>query len=139
MPKPYRSPCPLASALDLVGDRWSLVVLRTMFAGARQFRDFEQAPERIATNILSNRLKALEANGLIERTIGEDGRPAYRLSRMGADLLPALQALAAWGLANIPGRWTPPDWFTKGRAMDWYPPAAPPGKTAKRPVRRKPK
>lgn len=121
MTRKYRSPCPVASALDLVGDKWSLVVLRTMFAGARQFRDFQKAPERIATNILADRLKRLEADGLIERE--NDGpRPAYRLTRKGADLLPSLQALAAWGFRHIPGRWTPPDWFVKGKPKDFYPP-----------------
>ena len=120
----FRSPCPAASALDIVGDKWTLIVIRSMFAGARRYRDFMEGPEKISTNILADRLKRLECLGLIDK-LTEPGRPpthAYRLTRTGADLLPVVQALAAWGRAHIPDRWDPPAWFVCARPEDYYPP-----------------
>jgi DNA-binding HxlR family transcriptional regulator len=120
---PFRSGCALSSALDLVGDKWSLVVLRGLFVGWTRYREFLAAPERISTNILANRLRRLEAQGLIARLPGSGrGGTSYRLTRMGADLLPALQALAIWGHANLRDRWAPPDWFLTARPEDFYPP-----------------
>ena len=112
---PFRSDCPIASALDLVGDRWSLVVIRNLMLGAGSYRDLLRAPEKIATNILSDRLSRLEAAGLLEvtspRTPGARG--GYRLTRAGADLLPVLQTLAIWGENHLPARRKTPDWFLK--------------------------
>lgn len=122
MSQTYRSACPVASALDLVGDKWSLVVVRSMLAGAARYGDFLAAPEKIATNILADRLRRLEAAGIIARGgAEEDGRPRYRLTRKGADLLPVIQALARWGCAHIEGRWTPPAWFEQAAPADFYP------------------
>jgi DNA-binding HxlR family transcriptional regulator len=118
---PFRSACPVASALDLVGDKWSLVIVRSMLAGASRYSDFLAAPEKIATNILADRLRRLEAAGIIARADEEPGRSRYRLSRKGADLLPVLQALARWGCAHIEGRWTPPAWFETAGPADFYP------------------
>ena len=115
----YRSGCPLASALDIVGDKWSLVVLRGFFIGFSRYGDFLKAPESIATNILADRLKSLECAGLIERL--PDAASRYRLTRKGADLLPVLQQLTHWGLEHIPDRWQPPDWFFKAKPKDFYP------------------
>ena len=117
----YRSSCPLASALDIVGDKWSLVVLRGFFVGYSRYRDFLKAPEPIATNILADRLKSLECAGLIERVPAVASRPPYRLTRKGADLLPVLQELARWGFEHIAERWQPPDWFFKAKPQDFYP------------------
>ena len=118
----FRSGCALSSVLDMVGDKWSLVILRGMFVGWSRYREFLSAPERISTNILADRLKRLEAQGLITRSDGETGGPSYRLTRMGADLLPAMQALAIWGHANLPERWSPPEWFLRAKPEDYYPP-----------------
>lgn len=118
----FRSGCPLASALDIVGDRWSLLILRGLFVGFTRYGDFLAGPEKISTNILADRLKTLECAGLIERLTDEENpRGRYRLTRKGADLLPAMQALAAWGFANLPDRWDPPDWFMKAAPSDYYP------------------
>jgi DNA-binding HxlR family transcriptional regulator len=117
---PFRSDCPIASALDLVGDRWSLVVIRNLMLGARSYRDFLAGPEKIATNILADRLARLEAAGLVEaappRSSGARG--GYRLTRAGAELLPVLQRLAIWGEAHLPGRKQTPDWFLKAAPED---------------------
>lgn len=119
----YRSGCPLASALDIVGDRWTLVVVRGLFAGFTRFGDFLKGPEPISTNILTDRLRLLEETGLAERLPGESVAThyRYRLTRKGADLLPALQALAHWGFIHIPGRWPSPKWFLEGKPADFYP------------------
>ena len=116
----FRSGCALSSVLDLVGDKWSLLILRGLFVGWSRYREFLAAPERISTNILADRLKRLEAQGLISRRDGGTA-PSYHLTRMGADLLPAMQALAVWGHANLPDRWAPPDWFLRAKPEDFYP------------------
>ncbi|MBZ9939369.1 helix-turn-helix transcriptional regulator [Mesorhizobium sp. BR1-1-16] len=133
----FRSQCPIASALDLFGDRWSLVVLRTIFAGARRFGELAGASERISSNILADRLERLETFGLIEKRPYQQAPPRheYRLTRRGADLLPVLQALARWGVEHIPERWSLPPWFAEGRPEDFYPdgPASDPSRTGSGP------
>lgn len=100
-----RSPCPIACTLDLLGDRWTLLVLRDLFLGRSRFRDFLASPEGIPTNILTERLERLCANGLAERFAAEDGsgRPAYRLTQKGRSLGPLLRAARDWGLAQLEG------------------------------------
>jgi DNA-binding HxlR family transcriptional regulator len=119
----FRSLCPVASAIDLFGDKWTLVVLRTIFAGRHRFGELLGGPERIATNILADRLDKLERYGLVTRAAYQDhpARYAYHLTEKGADLLPVLQAFAAWSAKHIPGRWAPPAWFVEGRPEDFYP------------------
>jgi DNA-binding HxlR family transcriptional regulator len=125
MPDPisYRSGCPLASALDIVGDKWSLIVVRGFFVGNSRYGDFLKAPEAISTNILADRLKLLECAGIIEQYADASGsaHSRYRLTRKGADLLPVLQALTLWGTHHIPDRWKPPSWFFKAKPRDFYP------------------
>jgi DNA-binding HxlR family transcriptional regulator len=114
----FRSLCPVASALDLFGDKWTLVVLRTIFAGRSRYNELADIPERIATNILADRLERLERYGLVEKAPYQENpvRHRYSLTRAGADVLPILQALAAWSERHIPGRWSSPEWFLKGTA-----------------------
>jgi len=119
----YRSACPVASALDIVGDKWTLVVLRTIFAGRHRYGDLLQMPEKIATNILADRLAHLQRHGLVTRHAYQT-RPErfeYRLTEKGADLLPMLQALAEWGCRHIPDRWASPKWFTEATPETFYP------------------
>ena len=119
----FRSPCPVASALDVVGDKWSLVVLRTIFAGRHRYRELADIPERISTNILADRLARLEEFGLVTKRAYQNNpaRHEYRLTRAGADMLPILQALANWSLKHIPDRWGQPGWFANGKPGDFYP------------------
>lgn len=100
-----RSPCPVACALDLLGDRWSLLIVRDLFAGKSHYHEFAASPERIASNILAARLERLQADGIVETTPSTKraGSMAYQLTRRGRDLLPVLQALKNWGLANVKG------------------------------------
>ncbi len=100
-----RSPCPLACTLDLVGDKWTLLVVRDLHLGKRYFKDFTASPEGIATNILSDRLARLVEAGLAEKFKSDEqvGREAYRLTQKGRSLRPVLKAMLKWGLQNIEG------------------------------------
>ncbi|HEV7664483.1 MAG TPA: helix-turn-helix domain-containing protein [Chloroflexota bacterium] len=104
-PAALRSMCPVANALDLIGDRWTLLVIRDLFHGKSRFGDFVASPERIPTNILADRLKRLAAAGLVDATPYSTRPPrfAYGLTPAGEALLPVVDAIADWGLAQFPG------------------------------------
>ena len=94
-----RSGCPVSIALDLFGDRWSLLLVRDMMVrGYRTFREFQRSGEGIATNILSDRLQKLEAGGIVMREdTAEDGRSThYRLTEKGIALAPVLLEMLLW-------------------------------------------
>jgi len=96
-----RSLCPVACSLDIIGDRWTLLIVRDLFLGRTRFKDFTASPEGIPTNILTDRLKRLLAHGIIEQIPAEDGtrRLAYRLTKKGKALGRMLKAMRDWGLA----------------------------------------
>lgn len=104
-PAQRRSPCPVAATLDVIGDKWTLLIIRDLFAGKSRFRDLAASPEGIATNILSARLERLAALDLVSANASPDraGASAYRLTARGKSLLPLLVSMRDWGLANIPG------------------------------------
>lgn len=94
-----RSDCPLNVSLEIFGDRWSLLIVRDlMFKGSDGYSAFLQSRERIATNILADRLKRLEASGIIEKLANtEDSRRAsYRLTSKGFDLTPVILEMMVW-------------------------------------------
>lgn len=95
-----RSPCPVACSLDILGDRWTLLVIRDLFLGRTRFRDFMASPEGIPTNILSDRLERLLQHEIVEQIPADDGtkRFAYALTRKGKALRPLLEAMRDWGL-----------------------------------------
>jgi DNA-binding HxlR family transcriptional regulator len=98
--KKPRSGCPVSLSLEILGDRWSLLVIRDlMVRGLRTFRDFRESGEGIATNILADRLQRLEAAGIIQAETDEtDARRAnYRLTEKGIGLAPLLLDLLLWG------------------------------------------
>lgn len=108
--EPVRSECPIASALDILGDKWTLLVLRDLLDGKERFVEFERSPEGIPTNILAERLKRLEAHGLAVRELIEGSkRHGYRITPKGADLRPVILALAHWGNVHLPNTWVPPE------------------------------
>ena len=95
-----RSPCPVACLLDIVGDRWTLLIVRDLMLGRSRFKDFAESPERIPTNILSDRLARLLQHEIVEQIPADDGtkRFAYQLTRKGEALRPVLGAMRDWGL-----------------------------------------
>lgn len=105
MPQSCRSSCPIACSLDLIGDRWTLLVIRDMmFFKKQRFEEFLESPEGISTNILANRLKSLEELGLVEKQPygNHSRRMNYHLTERGKSLRPVLKAMIAWGLKHIP-------------------------------------
>ena len=106
-----RSRCPVAGALDLVGDRWTLLVVRDLLRGKRRYGDLAASSERIPTNILADRLKRLERVGIIERVQYSERPPRYEyhLTERGNDLRPAISSLAEWGVRYVPGTRKPDD------------------------------
>lgn len=108
-----RSGCPIAAALDLVGDRWSLLVVRDMLNGKTRFGEFLASPEQIATSVLTDRLARLEAEGVIAARAYQ-ARPTryeYRLTEMGEAMLPILQEVCRWANRFMPETWRAPDAF----------------------------
>jgi len=93
----------LATALDAVGERWTLLLVRELLLGPRRYKDLLDGLPGIGTNLLANRLKAMQAGGLIERRVlpAPAGSTVYELTERGRSLEPALIALAAWGLAGM--------------------------------------
>lgn len=100
-----RSRCPIANTLDLVGDKWSLLVIRDMLHGRTTYSELLDSPERIPTNILADRLKRLEEAGLIARSAYQERpvRYSYQLTEKGKELGGVLLALVEWGKRHIPG------------------------------------
>ncbi|HLF63866.1 MAG TPA: helix-turn-helix domain-containing protein [Saprospiraceae bacterium] len=94
-----RSDCPISSALDIVGDKWSLLVIRDIaFAGKNTYNEFLKSDEMIATNVLADRLAMLEAAGILAKEEHPASRAKifYRLSKQGVDLLPVLAEMILW-------------------------------------------
>ena len=96
-----RSPCPVACALDLFGDRWTLLVIRDLILGKARFKDFLASPERIPTNILADRLRRLMKHQVVSHCADSEGSRhlAYQLTEKGAALLPVVKSMKDWGLA----------------------------------------
>ncbi len=100
-----RSPCPVSCALDLLGDRWTLLIIRDLVQGRSRFKDFTGSPEGIPTNILSDRLERLLSAEILKKIPASDGskRMAYALTAKGRALGPVLRTLRDWGLRWEPG------------------------------------
>jgi len=105
MRKDMRSGCPVNLSLEIFGDRWTLLVLRDIiFTGARHFRELLAGPERISSNVLTDRLSALVEHGLLTRT-GDPShkqKVTYSLTEQAIDLVPVFVQLGAWGTRYLP-------------------------------------
>lgn len=104
--KPFaRSACAIANSLEIVGDKWTLLVVRDLLHGKRTYGELVNSPERIPTNILADRLKRLEAAGIIVGTAYQQRptRYAYTLTAKGRALGDVLLAFVRWGKQHIPG------------------------------------
>lgn len=94
-----RSGCPISSALDILGDKWSLLIIRDMmFFGKNTYSDFAESDEKIATNILADRLLILESAKIITKKEHPESKAKYfyKLTRKGIDLMPVLMEFIVW-------------------------------------------
>ena len=103
VPKNYRQACPVAKTLELIGDRWTLLIVRDLLPGTRRFQDLLESLPGIAPNILSDRLKLMESGGLVARRLYSDHPPRaeYTLTERGRELGVVVGALASWGSRHV--------------------------------------
>lgn len=108
--KTYSQNCGLAAALDVIGERWTLLIIRALLAGPARFGEIHGQLPGIGTNLLSERLKTLQRWGIVEKPEGPQN--AYSLSNKGESLRPIAAALAAWGreFLPVPGAANHPAW-----------------------------
>jgi DNA-binding HxlR family transcriptional regulator len=101
--KHYDQYCPIAHALGLVGERWSLLIVRELLSGPKRYTDLAASLPGIGTNVLAARLKELEAGGLLtkHRLPPPAASQVYELTPYGHELRPAMRALALWGLRSM--------------------------------------
>ena len=100
-----RSSCPITNVLDLLGDKWTLLVIRDLVLGKRRYQEFLDSPEEMASNILADRLNKLLNDGLIIRHAYQRNptRFEYLLTEKGKGLEPILEAILVWGKKKFPG------------------------------------
>jgi DNA-binding HxlR family transcriptional regulator len=101
--RPYAQDCPVARTLDIIGDRWTLLIIRDLFLGRSRFNEFRQSTPRISPKLLSERLKRLEDEGIVERIV-MDGRPPrteYLLTSKGRAIFPVIFAIGEWGFEHL--------------------------------------
>lgn len=103
-----RSPCPVAGTLDIVGDKWTLLVVRDLFSGKKTYSQFQNSPEKIPTNILADRLKRLTRYGIVEKQPYQTHpvRYEYLLTTKGKELGLVLKAMKEWGERYLEGCYT---------------------------------
>lgn len=98
-----RSDCPVSCALDLLGDKWTLLLVRDLLLGKGTYSEFQSSAEGMPTNILADRLKRLQAAGVIDRAAYQDRPVRYRyaLTAKGRDLAPVISAMIDWGSRHV--------------------------------------
>ena len=114
----YQHFCPAARALEVIGEKWSLLVVRDLLAGPRRFADLRRSLTAITPKWLSARLRALEAEGIVEREAASPREVWYRLTPKGQALAPVIDALLVWGIDHALGPPRPGEAMHPGRAMD---------------------
>lgn len=105
-----RSTCPVSTSLDVLGDKWTLLILRDMvFAGKSTYGQFLQSAEKIATNVLADRLAVLELHGILTKAVASDKKSkfTYSLTERGIDTIPIIVELILWGIKHWPTVLTP--------------------------------
>src|SRR5215510_11348785 len=99
----YAQYCPVAKASEVLGDRWTLLIVREMLGGASGFNELQRGLPGISRSVLTDRMRALERAAVVERRTGPKGRTLdYRLTPAGRDLQPVVQALGEWGATWSP-------------------------------------
>jgi DNA-binding HxlR family transcriptional regulator len=94
----YRDSCAIARALDVVGERWALLVVRELLLAPQRFSELRRALPHVSSNLLADRLRELEHNGVVRRPAPTDGPRVYELTERGRKLEPILLALSDWGI-----------------------------------------
>src|SRR5438876_4511902 len=110
-PRIRRSGCPIAGTLDLLGDKWTLLVVGDLLLyGKRRFNELQASPAGVPTNILTGRLRRLENAGLVRKARYQKSPPRYEdlLTPMGSELISVLREIIAWGKRYLPDIGTPP-------------------------------
>lgn len=115
MPTENRSGCPISTTLEIVGDRWTLILIRDMLCGKKRYGDFLESPEKITTNILASRLSVMERRGLVKKELYNEHpkRFEYLLTPKGQALRPIVQSMCIWANNHVPGTWVPPESFMR--------------------------
>lgn len=116
----YQHFCPAARALEAIGEKWSLLVVRDLLAGPRRFSDLRRSLAAITPKRLSIRLRALEADGVVEREVAGPREVWYRLTPKGRALEPVFDALVVWGFDYALGRPRPGETINPGRSLDSF-------------------
>jgi DNA-binding HxlR family transcriptional regulator len=114
----YQHFCPAARALEVIGEKWSLLIVRDLLAGPRRFSDLRRSLTAITPKWLSVRLRALEEQGIVVREAASQREVWYRLTPKGQALAPAIDALLVWGMDHALGPPRPGEAIHPGRAMD---------------------
>jgi DNA-binding HxlR family transcriptional regulator len=114
----YQHFCPAARALEVIGEKWSLLIVRDLLAGPRRFSDLRRSLTAITPKWLSARLRALEEDGIVAREAASQREVWYRLTPKGQALAPVIDALLVWGIEHALGRPRPGETIHPGRAMD---------------------
>jgi len=117
----YRSTCSISCALDLIGDKWTLLIIRdALFLGSKSFGEFRSSPEKIASNILTDRLQKLVAKGIMKKKRNADNKLKfdYTLTEIGKGLKPVLMAVGKWGNSTIKGTNSIEEQIAKSRSVD---------------------
>ncbi len=112
-----RSSCPVANVLDLLGDKWTLLIIRDLLMGKKTYKEFEQSPEGITSNILADRLKRMLLEGLIEKSLYQAHPPRYHytLTRKGKELGIVIKSMVRWGNKHIEGTLPLETWMESDR------------------------
>jgi DNA-binding HxlR family transcriptional regulator len=114
----YQHFCPAARALETIGERWSLLIVRDLLAGRRRFSDLRRSLAAITAKWLSARLRALEADGIVTREVAGEREVWYRLTPKGQALEPVCDALLVWGMDHALGPPRRGEAIHPGRAID---------------------
>ena len=120
--KNNRSSCPLVNILDILGDKWSLIIVRDIFHGKKSYGEFLASPENISTSVLASRLQLLEKADLIKHRLSLSDKKVkfYYLTDRGIDLYPILYEMSYWSKRNLDKEFFPiaEQWFKRYKSIN---------------------
>ncbi len=117
-----RSGCPISTSLEIIGDNWSLILIRDLFLERTTFTEFMNSPEKISSNILSDRINKLQKYDIIEYRLHPQNRKVkqYYLTKSGIELYPLIYDLIIWSKQHLDMKYHPisVDWYKKNEKLD---------------------